>query len=110
MWNYTRVHRMRRLHANGGENHDPTETPHARCRGPVVLMLSQVLYRWSHGALQATQLLSHGTLAVTRGYRWRDAQDGGAGLLEFQCAGHDDGKEGTLAWRDPMPRSFRTSC
>ena len=33
-----------------------------------------------------------------------------AGLSGFPCAGHDDGKEGTLAWHDAKPRSSLTSC
>ena len=32
------------------------------------------------------------------------------GLSGIPCAGHDDGKEGTLAWHDAKPRSSRTSC
>jgi hypothetical protein len=32
------------------------------------------------------------------------------GLSGFPCAGHDDGKEGTLAWHDAKPRSSPTSC
>ncbi len=62
--------------------------------------------------LGAVTLLALQVDVVRRGRSGGEGLPWGAarGLSEFPCAGHDDGKEGTLAWHVAKPQSSPTSC